>query len=175
MVILPIRIIRDVLIIGCESSIAKDKIIRKGETITLNEVIEILQIEASTNSTLRQFQEIQNKPMQQELSVNYVSYDNRSKKSKKTSNEQNSSSSTGPTGAKKKCFRCGEPFSKKHLQECRAQNVTCDGCGIKGHYKKCCKKTGNFPRDNSNRGESVSIHRKHEIHFSCSTTSRLLR
>ena len=145
------RIIRDVLIIGCESSIAKDKIIRKGETITLNEVIEILQIEASTNSTLRQFQEIQNKPMQQELSVNYVSYDNRSKKSKKTSNEQNSSSSTGPTGAKKKCFRCGEPFSKKHLQECRAQNVTCDGCGIKGHYKKCCKKTGNFPRDNSNR------------------------
>ena len=145
------RIIRDVLIIGCESSIAKDKIIRKGETITLNEVIEILQIEASTNSTLRQFQEIQNKPMQQELSVNYVSYDSRSKKSKKTSNEQNSSSSTGPTGAKKKCFRCGEPFSKKHLQECRAQNVTCDGCGIKGHYKKCCKKTGNFPKDNSNR------------------------
>ena len=145
------RIIRDVLIIGCESSIAKDKIIRRGETITLNEVIEILQTEASTNSTLRQFQEIQNKPVQQELSVNYVSYDSRSKKSKKPSNEQNSSSSTGPTGAKRKCFRCGEPYSRKHLQECRAQNVTCDGCGIKGHYKKCCRKTGNFPRDNSNR------------------------
>ena len=145
------RIIRDVLIIGCESSIAKDKIIRRGETITLNEVIEILQTEASTNSTLRQFQEIQNKAVQQELSVNYISYDSRSKKSKKPSNEQNSSSSTGPTGAKRKCFRCGEPYSRKHLQECRAQNVTCDGCGIKGHYKKCCKKTGNFPRDNSNR------------------------
>ena len=49
------RIIRDVLIIGCESSIAKDKIIRRGETITLNEVIEILQTEASTNSTLDSF------------------------------------------------------------------------------------------------------------------------
>ena len=145
------RIIRDVLIIGCESSIAKDKIIRRGETITLNEVIEILQTEASTNSTLRQFQEIQNKAVQQEVSVNYVSYDSRSKKSKKPSNEQNSSSSTGPTGAKKKCFQCGEPYSRKHLQECRAQNVTCDGCGIKGHYKKCCRKTGNFPRDDSNR------------------------
>ena len=145
------RIIRDVLIIGCESSNAKDKIIRRGETITLNEVIEILQTEASTNSTLRQFQEIQNKPVQ---AVNYVSYDSRSKKSKKPSNEQNSSSSnsTGPTDPKKrKCFRCGESFSRKHLQECRAQNVTCDGCGIKGHYKKCCKKTGIFPRDNSNR------------------------
>ena len=148
------RIIRDVLIIGCESSNAKDKIIRRGETITLNEVIEILQTEASTNSTLRQFQEIQNKSVQ---SVNYVSYDSRSKKSKKPSNEQNSSSSTGPTDPKnRKCFRCGEPFSRKHLKECRAQNVTCDGCGIKGHYKKCCKKTGNFPRDNSNRENQSS-------------------
>ena len=146
------RIIRDVLIIGCESSTAKDKIIRKGETITLNEVIEILQIEASTNSTLRQFQEIQNKPVQ---SVNYVSYDSRSKKSKKPSNEQNPSS-TGPTGTKKKCFRCGETYSRKHLQECRAQNATCDGCGIKGHFKKCCKKTGIFPRDNSNRENQSS-------------------
>ena len=150
------RIIRDVLIIGCESSNAKDKIIRRGETITLNEVIEILQTEASTNSTLRQFQEIQNKPVQ---AVNYVSYDSRSKKSKKPSNEQNSSSSnsTGPTDPKKrKCFRCGESFSRKHLQECRAQNVTCDGCGIKGHYKKCCKKTGIFPRDNSNQENQSS-------------------
>ena len=151
------RIIRDVLIIGCESSNAKDKIIRRGETITLNEVIEILQTEASTNSTLRQFQEIQNKSVQ---SVNYVSYDSRSKKSKKKpSNEQNSSSSN-PTGStdpkKRKCFRCGEPFSRKHLQECRAQNVTCDGCGIKGHFKKCCKKTGSFPRDNSNRENQSS-------------------
>ena len=147
------RIIRDVLIIGCESSNAKDKIIRRGETITLNEVIEILQTEASTNSTLRQFQEIQNKSVQ---SVNYVSYDSRSKKSKKPSNEQNSSS-TGPTDPKnRKCFRCGEPFSRKHLKECRAQNVTCDGCGIKGHFKKCCKKTGSFPRDNSNRENQSS-------------------
>ena len=150
------RIIRDVLIIGCDSSSAKDKIIRRGETITLNEVIEILQIEASTNSTLRQFQEIQNKPVQQAQSVNYVSYDSRSMKSKKPSNEQNSSS-TGPTDPKKrKCFRCGEPFSRKHLQECRAQNVTCDGCGIKGHFKKCCKKAGTFPRDNSNRENQSS-------------------
>ena len=145
------RIIRDVLIIGCNSNYARDKIIRQGEAITLNQVIEILQTEESTRSTMQQIQEFQGKPVQ---SVNYVSYDSRSKKSKKPSNEQNSSSSnsTGPTSPKKrKCFRCGEPYSRKHLQECKAQNVTCDGCGIKGHYKKCCKKTGNFPRDNSNR------------------------
>ena len=143
------RIIRDVLIIGCESDRAKDRIIRRDETITLNETIEILQTEASTNSTLRQFQEIQKKPT---ASVYYQSYDSRSKKSKAPSNEQNSSSSpTGSTGSKRTCFRCGEPFSRQHMKECRAQNVTCNGCGIKGHLKKCCKKSGNFPKDNSNR------------------------
>ena len=153
------RIIRDVLIIGCNSNCARDKIIRQGEAITLNQVIEILQTEESTRSTMQQIQEFQGKPVQ---SVNYVSYDSRSKKSKKPSNEQNSSSSnstgsTGPTSPKKrKCFRCGEPFSRKHLQECRAQNVTCDGCGIKGHFKRCCKKSGNFPKDNSNRENQSS-------------------
>ena len=145
------RIIRDVLIIGCESDRAKDKIIRAGETITLNETIEILQTEASTNSTLRQFQEIQKKPT---ASVYYQSYDSRSKKSKTPSNEQNSSSS--PTGSKKKCFRCGEPFSRQHMKECRAQNVTCNGCGIKGHLKKCCKKSGNFPNDSNRQNQSSS-------------------
>ena len=147
------RIIRDVLIIGCNSNSARDKIIRQGEAITLNQVIEILQTEESTRSTMQQIQEFQGKPVQ---SVNYASYDSRSKKSKKPSNEQNSNSSspTGPT--KRKCFRCGEPYSRKHLQECRAQNVTCDGCGIKGHFKRCCKKSGNFPKDNSNRENQSS-------------------
>ena len=150
------RIIRDVLIIGCESDRAKDKIIRRGETITLNETIEILQTEASANSTLRQFQEIQQKkPTAPTASIHYASYE-RSKKSRKPSNDQNSSSSTGPTDSKKKCFRCGEPYSRKHLQECRAQNVTCNGCGIKGHLQKCCKKSGNFPKDNSNRQNQSS-------------------
>ena len=143
------RIIRDVLIIGCESDRAKDNIIRRGETITLNETIEILQTEASTNSTLRQFQEIQKKPT---ASVYYQSYE-KSKKSKAPSNEQNSSSS--PTGSKKKCFRCGEPFSRQHMKECKAQDIICNGCGIKGHLKKCCKKSGNFPKD-SNRQNNQS-------------------
>ena len=142
------RIIRDVLIIGCESDRAKDNIIQRGETITLNETIEILQTEASTNSTLRQFQEIQKKPT---ASVYYQSYE-KSKKSKAPSNEQNSSSS--PTGSKKKCFRCGEPFSRQHMKECKAQDIICNGCGIKGHLKKCCKKSGNFPKDSNRQNQS---------------------
>ena len=140
------RIIRDVLIVGCNSNHARDKIIRQGEAVTLNQVIEILQAEESAYSTMQQIQGYEKKPP---ASIYYQSYDSRSKKSKAPSNEQNSSSS--PTGSKKKCFRCGEPFSKQHMKECRAQNVTCNGCGIKGHLKKCCKKSGNFPKDSSNQ------------------------
>ena len=144
------RNIRDVLIVGCNSNHARDKIIRQGEAVTLNQVIEFLQTEESTHSTMQQIQDYQKKPTG---SIYYQSYE-KSKKSKAPSNEQNSSSS--PTGSKKKCFRCGEPFSRKHMKECRAQNVTCNGCGIKGHLKKCCKKSGNFPKDSSNRQNQSS-------------------
>ena len=143
------RIIRDVLIVGCNSNHARDKIIQQGETVTLNQVIEILQTEESTHSTMQQIQDYQKRPT---ASIHYQSYDSRSKKSKTPSNEQNSSSSSsGSTESKRKCFRCGAPYSRKHLEECRAKEVTCNGCGIKGHLKKCCKKSGNFPKDNSNR------------------------
>ena len=109
-------------------------------------MIEILQTEESTHSTMQQIQSYDKKSTG---SIYYQTYDSRSKKSKNPSNEQNSSSSS-PTGSKKKCFRCGENFSRQHMKECRAQDITCNGCGIKGHLQKCCKKSGNFPK-NSNR------------------------
>ena len=143
------RIIRDVLIVGCNSNHARDKIIRQGEAVTLNEVIEILQTEESTHSTMQRIQSYDKKSTG---SIYYQTYDSRSKKSK-VSNEQNSSSS--PTGSKKKCFRCGETFSRQHMKECRAQDITCNGCGIKGHLQKCCKKSGNFPK-NPNRQNNQS-------------------
>ena len=145
------RIIRDVLIVGCNSNRARDKIIRQGEAITLNEVIEILQTEESTHSTMQQIQNYDKKPTS---SIYYQTYDSRSKKSKNPSNEQNSSSSH--TGSKKKCFRCGETFSRQHMKECRAQDITCNGCGIKGHLKKCCKKSGNFPKDPNRQNNQSS-------------------
>ena len=148
------RIIRDVLIVGCNSNHARDKIIRQGEAITLNEVIEILQTEESAYSTMQQIQSHEKKSP---ASIYYQSYDSRSKKSKNPSNKQNSSSShTGFTGSKKKCFRCGENFSRQHMKECRAQDITCNGCGIKGHLKKCCKKSGNFPKDSNRQNNNPS-------------------
>ena len=148
------RIIRDVLIVGCNSNHARDKIIQQGEAVTLNQVIEILQTEESTHSTMQQIQDYQKRPT---ASIHYQAYDSKSTKSKKPSNEQNpSSSSSGSTDSKRQCFRCGEPFSRQHLKECRAKNVKCNGCGIEGHLKKCCKKSGNFPKDNSNRQNQSS-------------------
>ena len=146
------RIIRDVLIVGCNSNHARDKIIRQGEAVTLNEVIEILQTEESTHSTMQQIQSYDKKSTG---SIYYQTYDSRSKKSKNPSNEQNSSSSS-PTGSKKKCFRCGETFSRQHMKECRAQDIICNGCGIKGHLKKCCKKSGNFPKDSNRQNQPSS-------------------
>ena len=144
------RIIRDVLIVGCNSNHARDKIIQQGEAVTLNEVIEILQTEESTHSTMQQIQSYDKKSTG---SIYYQTYDSRSKKSK-VSNKQNSSSS--PTGSKKKYFRCGETFSRQHMKECRAQDIICNGCGIKGHLKKCCKKSGNFPKDSNRQNQSSS-------------------
>ena len=123
-------------------------------------VIEILQTEESAHSTMQQIQGYDKKSTG---SIYYQAYDSRSKKSKNPSNEQNSSSS--PTGSKRKCFRCGEPFSRQHMKECRAQNVTCNGCGIKGHLKKCCKKSGNFPKDDSNRQNQSSSTGSSKMNF----------
>ena len=116
-------------------------------------MIEILQTEESAYSTMQQIQSHEKKPP---ASIYYQSYDSRSKKSKNPSNEQNSSSSHTVTGPKKKCFRCGDNFSRQHMKECRAQNVTCNGCGIKGHLQKCCKKSGNFPKDSNRQNQFPS-------------------
>ena len=42
------------------------------------------------------------------------------------------------------------------MKECRAQDIICNGCGIKGHLKKCCKKSGNFPKDSNRQNQSPS-------------------
>ena len=144
------RIIRDVLIIGCNSDKAKDKIVRQGEKIKLQEVIEILQIEDSTRQTLTEMNFTGQKNY---CSINYVSYDKKKSKSKKKfqTNPNSSSSSSSrqkqdSTGPGKLCYQCKKPYTKGHENVCKAQNAICDGCGVKGHYKIACKKSGNFPQ-----------------------------
>ena len=147
------RIIRDVLIIGCNSDKAKDKIVRQGEKIKLQEVIEILQLEDSTRQTLTEM----NSTVQK---INYVSYEKKKSKGNKNkqkfqnnSNGSNSSSSgqkQDSTGPGKQCYRCKKPFTKGHEKVCKALKAKCDGCGIIGHYQIACRKSGNFPQKSQN-------------------------
>ena len=157
------RIIRDVLIIGCNSDKAKDKIVRQGEKIKLQEVIEILQIQDSTRQTLTEM----NSTMQK---INYVSYEKKKSKGNKNkqkfqnnSNGSNSSSSRqkqDSTGPGKQCYQCKKPFTKGHEKVCKALKAKCDGCGIVGHYQIACRKSGNFPqRSCSNSQNSNSTGR----------------
>ncbi|XP_058453120.1 uncharacterized protein LOC131437045 [Malaya genurostris] len=39
------------------------------------------------------------------------------------------------------CFKCGQPFNGRHSRYCPANNVVCDGCGRRGHFRKYCKST----------------------------------
>ena len=100
-------------------------------------------------------------------SINYVSYDKKKSKSKKKfqTNPNCSSSSSSrqkqdSTGPGKLCYRCKKPYTKGHKNVCKAQNAICDGCGVKGHYKIACKKSGNFPqKSHSNPQNSNSTGR----------------
>ena len=136
-------IIRDVLIIGCSSDKAKDKIVWQGEAVTLNQMIEILQTEDAMIETL---QDLRNpEPVQQ---IDYVSYEK--KRSRKNIHDSSSTSSEQNSSSTRLCYHYREPYNKKHKSQCRAKNAKCEECGMTCLFKRCCKKLGNFPIDSSN-------------------------
>ena len=145
------RIIRDVLIIGCNSDKAKDKIVRQGEKIKLQDVIEILQLEDSTRQTLTEMTSTTQK-------IHYASYEKKGtgKKQKFQSNSNSSSSSSSgqkqdSTGSQKLCYRCSKNYTKGHEKVCKALNAKCNACGVEGHFEIACKKSGNFPKKSSSK------------------------
>ena len=151
------RIIRDVLIIGCNSDKAKDKIVRQGEKIKLQEVIEILQLEDSTRQTLSEMTSTTQK-------IHYASYEKKKSTGKKQKNQSNSNVSSSSssrqkqdsTGSQKLCYRCKKSFTKGHEKVCKALNAKCNACGIVGHFEVACKKSGNFPQKSSKFQKSGS-------------------
>lgn len=41
----------------------------------------------------------------------------------------------------RKCYNCNRPgHIAKDVSKCAARNVTCFNCGMKGHFKACCRK-----------------------------------
>ena len=145
------RIIRDVLIIGCNSDKAKDKIVRQGEKIKLQDVIEILQLEDSTRQTLTEMTSTTQK-------IHYASYEKKKgtgKKKFQSNSNSSSSSSSGQkqdsTGSQKLCYQCSKNYTKGHEKVCKALNAKCNACGVEGHFEIACKKSGNFPKKSSSK------------------------
>ena len=88
------RIIRDVLIIGCNSDKAKDKIVRQGEKIKLQDVIEILQLEDSTRQTLSEMTSTTQK-------IHYASNEKKKGTGKKQQFQSNSNVSSSSSSGQK--------------------------------------------------------------------------
>ena len=115
-------------------------------------MIEILQLEDSTRQTLSEMTSTTQK-------IHYASYEKKKgtgKKQKFQSNSNVSSSSSSgqkqdSTGSQKLCYQCKKSFTKGHEKVCKAFNAKCNACGIVGHFKVACKKSGNFPQKSSSK------------------------
>ena len=123
------------------------KIVKEGHTVTLNQVMEIARLEVSTQQHLER--------MQETAKVNYIQYrkSTKGKKGKKSppsgtgaNSHRGHGMSSKPSGKGRKlpflpdtCYRCGKADTKR-VQDCKAVDTTCRGCGKKGHFEKVCLK-----------------------------------
>ena len=149
------RILQDTIISGLASDNIRAKIIKEDKDVTPTRVMEIACLEVSTQKHLDQ--------MQETAKVNYVQY-GKGSKSKKCKPRTNGNSGSGgssvnaeecsgsnvnacePKSKGKKsplptdiCWRCKKARHKKG-QICKALELICRSCRIKGHYEKVCMK-----------------------------------
>ena len=144
------RVLRDTIISGITSDKIRAKIVKEGHEVSLNLVMEIARLEVATQHHLDR--------MQETTKVNYVQYgkSTKSKKGKKSTQsgasgdsyrgDRGHGTSSKPGGKGKKlpfpqdtCYRCGKGRHQK-VQDCKALDVVCRGCGKKGHFEKACLK-----------------------------------
>ena len=137
------RIIRDILFVGCSSQNAKDSIVRKGEDVKLQEVLNILQMEESTRRTLQMVNS--EYPTTTPSQVHYASYEN-NKKSKKKHHSTKQNADSNNSKSSKSCYRCGKPYFQGHDAECKAVGATCNECFKTGHFQIVCGSLGRLPK-----------------------------
>ena len=145
------RIIRDVLIIGCNSDKAKDKIVRQGEKIKLQDVIEILQLEDSTRQTLTEMTSTTQK-------IHYASMRRRRVQERNRNSNLILILLVLLLASRNRFYRLPEallPMQQELLQGhekvCKALNARCNACGVEGHFEIACKKSGNFPKKSTSK------------------------
>ena len=55
------------------------------------------------------------------------------------------------TGPQKLCYGCKKNYTKGHEKVYKALKAKCNACGIEGHFKIACKKSGNFPQKSTSK------------------------
>ena len=56
----------------------------------------------------------------------------------------------------KKCYRCGSPFSAKHIKQCEALKAKCSNCNKIGHFAKVYQQKNVNCVDNTEEQEDVT-------------------
>ena len=51
-----------------------------------------------------------------------------------------------PANSGRICYRYKAPYTRRHEKICKALKTKCSYCQEIGHYKKCCRKAGNFSK-----------------------------
>ena len=144
------QVLRDTIISGLTCDKIRAKIVKEGHKVKLNQVMEVARLEVSTQQHLDR--------MQETAKVNYVQYGKltKNKRGKKSTQSGAGASShrgnrglgmsSKPSGKGKKlpfppdtCYRCEKGIHQK-VQDCKAVDVMCRGCGKKGHFEKVCLK-----------------------------------
>ena len=132
------RILRDAIVIGIKSEKAYYKCVEKGSNLTLEEALEIVQSEDSTQCQVelcRQQTQIRTETDVHKFQAGKSPWKGRAKQKKQGQQKQQSQDQVA---RRKSCFRCGEIPWHPH-KDCPAKNKKCFKCGTVGHYGQQCR------------------------------------
>ena len=135
------RILRDAIVLGIKSENAYYKCVEKGSDLTLEETLEIVQSEDSTQHQVEASR--QQTQIRTETDVHkFQARQSPWKGAKQNKQEQPKQQSQDQGVRRKSCFMCGAtPWHQ--CKDCPAKNTKCFKCEKVGHYAQVChsKKT----------------------------------
>ena len=167
------RIIRDVLIVRCSSSHAKDKIIRKGSVVSLKEVLAFYKQKKVLQRLFQQSELIHRKYTMPDMTrrnqaprVESRSLDNLYIQETRLQTCRLTYVLLMCYLQQPMCYQCGKTFTKKHDKVCKAKTAKCDSCQMVGHYSKCCIKTEKLKKLSNTRKQHIAgAHKPEDMYY----------
>lgn len=118
----PDDMIVDQVIEGCVSVELRKKLLTEEKTLT-----EVMQLGKTIEEVQKHAMEYRNSSVSAQGFVNKIS--------------GNATMDRNNRNENRKCYNCNRSgHIAKDVSKCAARNVTCFGCGSKGHFKMCCRK-----------------------------------